>query len=489
MKRAPIQRKGKTEDSGGGPYEYSVQNQSLEVKWKQLCGQYLPIIPKNSIWRYSRAIARNDPEQGWKIHVSATVLSANRVFERVAPLLSGLGVLFKAPSSLQELGRINSGLFYGFSQIGKFITVYPKTPDSAVSLAGQLKELTNRLPAPAVPYDFRFGSGSSIYYRYGAFSSLKIEMPDGTLMPAIRNPEGGLVPDLREAGAAAPAWAADPFRRLFRHRKKATADTSPLRSTVWAYEALSQRGKGGVYRAVDLSVTPARLCILKEGRRHGETDWDGRDGYWRVEREGRVLSLLAQAGVEVPGVYTTFELGTHHYLVTEFVEGDNLQSVLSSNKKIPIFEALRYGIQLAELLHRIHAAGWIWRDCKPLNLILTKKRLLRPVDFEGACSVAQPDKMPWGTVGYIPPEWMEYRTAGARITDDLFALGATLHQMLSGRVPDASYPPPPIGSLRRHVPYCARQVVSALLDPAPSSRPDAVIVARELESACLQARA
>src|ERR1041384_4962862 len=80
-------------------------------QWEQLCENYLPIAPPNSIWRYSRNGSPADLRQGWKLHVSATVLTANRVMSRVAPLLQGRSILFKAPTSLNELGKINSGLF------------------------------------------------------------------------------------------------------------------------------------------------------------------------------------------------------------------------------------------------------------------------------------------------------------------------------------------------------------------------------------------
>jgi serine/threonine protein kinase len=195
-----------------------------------------------------------------------------------------------------------------------------------------------------------------------------------------------------------------------------------------------------------------------------------------------VLSSLRLAGIEVPEVYSTFEVQSHYYLVTEFIRGRTLHSVLLNQKKrLPISEALMNGLHLAELLKRIHGAGWVWRDCKPLNLILSDEGMLRPVDFEGACPVEKPDVTGWGTEGYTPPEWL--KDATSRIPQDLFALGATLHQLLSGRLPDRNEPPP-IGRLRRNVPLPVRQTISALLDSDPLSRPDAATVVQVLESVC-----
>jgi len=299
---------------------------------------------------------------------------------------------------------------------------------------------------------------------------------------AIRDPRGKLIPDLRGPGAAVPGWATDPFLKQRRQLGKRISVQSPLGTTILAYEVMSRRGKGGVYRALDLSVSPARLCVLKEGKRHGETDFDGRDGYWRTGHEARVLSCLSSAGIEVPEIYTKFETDGNQYLVVEFIEGQNLQSLLLSRRgEMALSEAVLYGIQAARLLHKIHATGWMWRDCKPLNLILSKEGIVRPVDFEGACPIDKPDVGLWGTDGYLPPESLKHPFGASRVSQDLFALGATLHQLLCGRL-DGTYPPKPLDRLRRGVNPRVREIISALLDSDPQSRPDAKSAAQILES-------
>ena len=461
-------------------------SESLEKEWEKLCESYLPVIGvEQSIWRFSRKLKPDDAEQGWKIHISATILSANKILKKIAPFLHNLDILFKAPCSLLELKRINCGLFYGFSQIGKFITVYPNTSDIAILLAHELHNLTKEFSSPTVPYDLPFKHNSCVYYRYGSFHSLEIENSDGTCTSAIRDPNGNLIPDLREPGTAVPSWINNIFAQEHQEYITQPVTESPLKKTIRAYEALSQRGKGGVYRALDLSVIPARLCILKEGRRNGETDWDGRDGYWRIQHEAEVLFSLSKAGVEVPKIYMTFQEETDYcYLVTEFIDGQNLQEFLfSQSKKIPVTQALLYGLQIAELLDKIHTAGWVWRDCKPLNLILTNQGNLRPLDFEGACLVTQPDLTPWGTVGYIPPEWLKNFKSTSRIPEDLHALGSTLHQLLSGITPNGIDTPLPIEQLRKDVPLCVRELISGLLDVDFNSRPSTRIAVNVLKEA------
>lgn len=452
---------------------------SLSAEWERLCAKHLPVVGEGSIWRYSRGPAPGDAEQGWKLHVSATVLSANEVLKRIAAPLRERGTQFKAPSSLRELQRLNSGLFYGYSQVGKFVTVYPRSAEEAVSLARLLHGLTRGLPAPAVPFDRRYRPDSPVFYRYGSFKRLEVENEDGTRgAHGLRAPNGRVVADVRE-GAPSPAWVSDPF---VRGRRGAAAPVeSPLATTYRVFQALTQRGKGGVYKALDLGVCPPRLCIVKEGRAGGETAWDGIDGRWRARHEERVLTALRAAGVEVPRVFSSFEAGGNHYLVTEYVEGESFQSLLNRReRRLSLSQVFKYGARLSRMVSGIHAAGWAWRDCKPANVIITPGDGLRPLDFEGACVVGRPDPQPWGTPGYTPPHAPGAPQTGVQV--DLYALGAFIYFLLTGRLPE---PSPTTGgaTLRRGTPVRVCRLINRLLSPDPRERPEASSVAEELTEA------
>jgi hypothetical protein len=107
------------------------------------------------------------------------------------------------------------------------------------------------------------------------------------------------------------------------------AEATPLQTTFKAYEAVAQRGRGGVFKAIDLSSGTPRLCILKEGRKHGEVDWDGRDGAWRVLHEGHVLQALNRAGLSVPRFYSSFQVEENSYIVIELIHGTSLKRLAS----------------------------------------------------------------------------------------------------------------------------------------------------------------
>lgn len=442
------------------------------VRWAALCSDYLPIDQTNSIWRYSRESRKSDADQGWKLHVSATILSANKVFEKVAPYLKRQGVLFKAPSSLVELQKLNSGLHYGYCQVGKFITVYPRNPKEAVSIARQLHRLTRYMSGPPVPFDSRFRPDSCVYYRYGSFRQLEIADEHGTRLPAMQDHEGMLVPDLRYSDTTHPPWVENPFVTSSPLHESAPSD-SPLKTTFRAFQSLSQRGKGGVYKAFDFSVTPPRLCLLKEGRAGGELAWDGRDGAWLVRQDQQALASLRAAGLDVPEIYSSFTANNNYYLVTEFIEGQSLEGFLSAKKtRLSIRRTLLYAIELAALVSRMHAAGWAWRDCKPGNIIVTTDGKLRPVDFEGSCSLERPDPGWWRTPDFAPWETPRSETELSSEDTDLHALGVVVYFLLSGRLPEGPAFVPP-ERLRKKIPAEVRALIRELLGADTIVRPKA----------------
>lgn len=476
--KAVIQKKERVLDSTDFTDESGLTlAESLTRRWDKLCERYLPVAVNNSIWRYSRRRAPQDAEQGWKLHISATILTASTVLESVADFLENEHAYYKAPRSLAELKRINSGFYYDYSQIGKFITVYPQTDAQAVYFAERLHELTLQVAAPSVPFDRKFKTGSCVHYRYGAFSVNEMENSDGTFALAIRDPQGNLIPDVRDGVKPYPDWVSNPFPAI----DEPVVD-SPLKK-MRIFRALTQRGKGGVYLGMDLSSVGPRLCLIKEGRKNGEVTWDGRDGYWRIEHEGFVIRTLQNAKVDVPQLYSSFQTKNSYFLVTEFITGENLHDFLRKKKRrLRISKAAELAIRLAEIMAQIHAAGWLWRDCKPTNLIVTSKGDLRPLDFEGACPIDQPDPIIWSTLTVKSPELYKNFFVKSALTADLFALGAVIYLLFEGGLPVVTDDFIPKIS-RRYVPPEIKRLIAELLNPRTAGFASAKAVARKLKNA------
>jgi hypothetical protein len=419
--------------------------------------RYLPIAANDSIWRFNRFPNADDPDQGWKLHVSATILSANQTFARIASYLEKTNVMFKAPHSLEELYKLNSGMHYGYSQVGKFITVYPKNVDEAVTMARELDRLTDSLSGPVVPFDSRFGPASSVYYRYGSFD---LQMPDGKTA-AIRDPNGQLVEDSWEK----PEWVDDPFAR-----PTTTSSGGDLASTPFrVFKALSQRGKGGVYQAFDVSFHPPRLCVIKQGRAGGEVSWARKDGASMLRHEARTLANLARAGVEVPLTYSQFQLQQHQYVVMEHIEGESLQTILEKQETLlPVCRVVDFATQISSLVSRIHRAGWLWLDCKPANLILTPNGKLRPLDFEGACRLKQTVSPDWQTPAFIAPR--DGTDDSVSASEDVYAFGVTCYYLLTGQLPERSQKPH-MASLGSRVSKQFCELIDSVLSPNSQVRP------------------
>jgi Lipopolysaccharide kinase (Kdo/WaaP) family len=380
-------------------------------------------------WSYSRPARADDPEQGWKLHISATILSAAEVFARAEPILRRKDALFKVPCRLELLRSLNSGLA-DFSQIGKFLTIYPRSNGEALELARELHRATHGLPGPRIPFDAQYRQKSLVYYRYGAFRRLVEDTPG-----FIRAPGGKRYRDKRAPGQAVPRWLEDPFQKSRQNHSKWRG---LITHQLLAFKAKAQRGKGGVYEAMDLSVLPVRRVVIKEGRRHGETNWDGRDGHALIKHEARVLRELRKAGLPVPEIFQEFTKNGNRYLVLEQITGRPLLAVKRIQPANPSCRrAERILEQLGPMLSRMHAAGWTWRDCKPSHIFVWRGTV-RFIDFEGACRIDQTGLLPWGSPDYTPPPNRGHFSRRAGTFEDDYALGVIAFQFLSGKFPPGS---------------------------------------------------
>lgn len=406
----------------------------LSRHWQNLCEKYLPLGYDKAFWRFSRKIKPQEPLQGWKLHVSATILEACDLFEKVAPFLTAQDVLFKAPDSLKELIKINCGLQYGYHQVGKFITIYPSNEKKAVEIARGLHQLTKEFIAVPVPFDERYLPGSSVFYRYGAFADFADK--SGKKLAVIKNSVGEWVEDNRFQ--AVPEWISNPFSDDFKgFEETAPQKENPLATTYKVFRAITQRGKGGTYQALDFSTNPPRFCIIKEGRRHGEVFWNGQDGYCLVENEFKVLSELNKTCGSVPQVFSSFEADGNFYLAMEFVEGQSLQALMKTRRRrFSIKQIFKWALEIVEILAEIHQNGWVWNDCKPANLIVTPEKTLRPIDFENSYPIDSSARFYWKTDVYSNSA-SKIRSARA---DDFYAFAVVIYYLLTGRLYEKSNP-------------------------------------------------
>jgi len=396
----------------------------LESEWGAACESFLPAHEEGSFWRFNVLPPPGFPSQGWKLHVSATLPDAPECLRRVGPLLQESRRVFKGPATLVNLTMLNMGFGAFYSQIGKCLTVYVADADIR-SLAHALDQATLGLRGPEVLSEPAVRPGSLVSYRYGCYGDAgEIEAPDGT---RIR--------DERQFEAAVPTWLDDPFPRS--DNLQLGISTDPY----YVYEVISSRGKGSVYRALDLGVVPARRCILKEGRRNGEVNWVGRDGRDLVAREAELLPILKAQGVPVPALYGAVDLeAAGIFIAFEEIDGPSLRSEIQEAPIPELDLRLQIAREIADAVRLCHAAGYAWRDCKPANVLIDKaSSKIRLVDFESACNLEDMSAEPIGTEGYLPRGWAEQ--SGSWAANDVYALGITILDVLTWRFVALDGPP------------------------------------------------
>ncbi len=209
-----------------------------------------------------------------------------------------------------------------------------------------------------------------------------------------------------------------------------------------SFEIVAPLGAGGmgeVYRARDpilkrevaIKVLPAYVAQDPERLR-------------RFEQEAQAAAALNHPNILAVHRFGTFEGAP--YMVSELLEGGTLGRQLSHGP-LPVRKAIDYGVQIASGLAAAHEKGIVHRDLKPDNIFVTKDGRVKILDFglaklteaksapaDGPTVTRQEGTEPGmvlGTVGYMSPEQVRGETADHRA--DIFAFGAILYEMLTGK--------------------------------------------------------
>lgn len=333
------------------------------------------------------------PDQGWKIHVSASLESAGAVLDALWEHCVGAGLPFKFVRSPGLLFLRNSKYAERGSS-GKFATIYPVDEDELERTLKQLDDVLAGQPGPYILSDLRYADGP-LFVRYGGFTARRCQDASGESVPAIADPDGRLVPDRRGPSFAPPPWAPLPEFLVPHLEARRSGSVADLPYTI--DKALHFSNGGGVYQGTDKRT--GRKVVLKEARPHAGLIGDGRDAVARLERERDVLRLVAGAGAG-PEVLDWFELGEHRFLVLEFVEGRTLNTLFG--ERFPLIgrdahpEALRsytvwaLGIQakVEQAIAALHERGVVFNDLHLFNIMVRPDDQVTLIDFEVAAPVA-----------------------------------------------------------------------------------------------------
>lgn len=200
------------------------------------------------------------------------------------------------------------------------------------------------------------------------------------------------------------------------------------------YEIMSQVGSGGmadVYKAQDLRLN--RYVAIKVLKQEYVEDTN-----FITKFRGEAQSA---AGLSHPNIVNVFDVGEDsglYYIVMELVEGITLKKFIERKGKLELKEAVGIAIQIAQGMEAAHSNHIIHRDIKPQNIIISREGKVKVTDF-GIARAATSNTITAGAMGsvhYISPE--QARGGYSDEKSDIYSLGVTLYEMLSGTMPFAA---------------------------------------------------
>lgn len=258
------------------------------------------------------------------------------------------------------------------------------------------------------------------------------------------------------------------------------------------YEILEKVGDGGmalVYRAKDTLLN--RIVAVKVLRDQFATDMEFVE---RFRREAQAAASLSHPNVV--NIYDVGQTETAHFIVMEYVQGQNLSAVIREKGALSEHFVVSVAMQIAKALAHAHLHGIVHRDIKPHNILITQEGQVKVTDFGiaqamSAANLTQTGVV-LGSVHYFSPE--QARGVNVTSSSDLYSLGVVMYEMLTGRQPFRGDTPIAIAlkqiqenpvPLRQYLPELNReleQLVLRLMAKEPSQRPrDAEEVVRILQ--------
>ncbi|WP_433871268.1 class III lanthionine synthetase LanKC [Saccharopolyspora sp. CA-218241] len=375
----------------------------------------------NGDWCMFRPVDLELPDQGWKIHISATPENAEHVLDVVARYCFGAGIAFKFLRT-ERLVTAYSLKYAPRSASGKLLTLYPVDDAELKTAVDALSEALAGQRGPYILSDLRIGDGP-VYVRFGGFAPRYCFTEDGEQVLAVERPDGALVPDDRRPFFAVPDWAPTPDF-LAPHLAARRAQSAALDYRI--VEALHFSNGGGVYLAE--RTGDGREVVLKEARPMAGLDSAGRDAIARLDHEVRALRKLAEVP-GVPRVHEVVDVWEHRFAVLDRIPGMTLQAWGALHhplvgprgdpgaERAYVERAVAVLRRVVDLVRRIHDRGVVFGDLHPANILVDEDDQVGLVDFEATSNIAEARRQHMGYAGFTDPD-----ARGAEIDEQALAV-------------------------------------------------------------------
>jgi class III lanthionine synthetase len=383
----------------GRAQDFPASTWPLPAGWRrEALGEWLSLLPPEATM----------PAQGWKIHVSACPDNAAEIIDRVWHYCVPRKISFKfIPGRLAVLMR--NAKYAARAASGKVVTIYPQDEAACGRVLDELDAILGGAPGPYILSDLRYGAGP-LHVRYGGFTQRHCLDSQGEMVPAIQTPDGELVPDRRSPVFTVPSWVRLPeyLESHLAARNSTTVATLPYD----VRHALHFSNGGGVYVGADRST--GEQVILKEARPYAGLAADGSDAVARLRREHDMLRRLSGLGI-APEVRGYFEVGEHHFLAEEFIEGMPLNSCYSA--RFPLLredpdpaemaDYASWAMEICAAVERaaeaMHERGVIFNDLHMFNIMVRPDDSVALIDFEAASSTDEGRRLTVGNPGFVAP--------------------------------------------------------------------------------------
>lgn len=403
-------------------------------------GQGWTVTPAG-FWTHAIPPRKGLGQQGWKIHISATLDTAEEVMDLLVPLFASETVPFKFASD-RRMHALSLSKNWPRTGAGKFITVYPHNDEHFLHLVAECDRLTRHLNGPYILSDRPYRDSKAVFYRYGEHLGWPSVNAEGQRAAVLIAPDGREVTDERLPYYAIPDWVTDPFGGT--EVPAPGEDGILLNGRYRVIGAERYSSIGGIYTAEDTATD--QLVIIREARPFVGNHHGAYDGPKILEKEARILQRLESTGYTAHFV-ELFQEWEHWFLVQTKLDAESLWGYAinfyfgDNQARTPdaLFERIRETIRkIATGLTAVHSRGVVLRDLTRSNVMFSRATdEVRFIDFELAYELDgdEPPVLGW-TPGYASPE--QLRGATPTPAEDYYGFGALVLDMLAFTAPGLS---------------------------------------------------
>ncbi|NII26147.1 protein kinase [Pseudoflavitalea sp. X16] len=405
--------------------------------------QYSSLLDEHSL-KYSEfgsylQVGEIKNTSGWILHISVVITQVSQLITSIIPSLTSAKIPFRIPEDKVHASMILDGAL-GFEMIGKVVTIYPDSTETARNIANELIEITRDFFGPKVLTDFHLGG--CVYCRHGAHKQIISIDKNGKRKTFYLGEQERLIEDIQPIPFRYNPRLMWPFDQSPQSDRKKNLPKMPFIPT----KLLQQSGKGSVFECIyrHFGMIPI-VAIVKRGERHMISNSKNLDICDRLKWQFILLNKL-KSKLKLSKPYAFIERDDAAFLVIKKINGKTLleEMRLINKNQLAFFDlSKKQKIQIIDLLSQVcsttselHNQLIIHRDVTPVNYMVSKRKIVHLIDLEYAHSMVEDYPTPpfeLGTKGYMSPEQIAVKKPTPK--EDIYGLSATILHCVTGISP------------------------------------------------------